>query len=133
MPIALISIMGKDRQSFISQSGLPPDMAEAGGVPRELSVCSQVVARDEPLVVEDLARDRRFSANPLLREKGLRFYAGVPLRTPSGHVIGSLCVLDYKPRKFSDQDQRLLQVSAEEVMDVLNSHAPQPAEAIPAK
>jgi len=66
--------------------------------------------------VEDVARDARFSRNPFLLEKGIRFYAGAPLRTLSGFVLGSLCIIDSKPRQFPKKDQKLLQVIADELM-----------------
>ncbi len=129
-PVALISLMNTDRQFFKSQQGLPDSPAQSRTTPRELAICNQVVASNKSLVVEDLARDHRFSNNPLVRESKLRFYAGVPLRSRSGHAIGSLCVLDTKPRKFSDHENRLLEVTAEEVMDIINSRtAEQPATA----
>lgn len=73
-------------------------------------------ANDELLVVEDLARDRRFANNPLLRERGLRFYAGVPLRS-NNLPIGSLCILDVKPRRMTEREKRLLQIIGEDVME----------------
>ena len=75
-----------------------------------------MIATDELLVVEDLARDRRFANNPLLRERGLRFYAGVPLRS-NGLPIGSLCILDVKPRQMTERERRLLQIIGEDVME----------------
>jgi GAF domain-containing protein len=83
---------------------------------RELSVCGHVVANDELLVVEDLSRDRRFANNPLLKERGLRFYAGVPLRS-NNLPIGSLCILDVKPRRMTEREKRLLEVIGEDVME----------------
>jgi len=123
VPIALITFVDKERQFFKSQFGLPEDLAQARQAPRDVSVCSQVVAMDEVLVIEDLARDRRFARNSLVKERGLRFYAGAPLRTTGGHVLGALCVLDTKPRHFGDHDKRLLQVMAEEVMEAINLRA----------
>jgi GAF domain-containing protein len=78
VPIALITFIDRDHQWFKSQVGLPEEIAEAQQTSRELSVCGHMIANDELLVVEDLARDRRFANNPLLKERGLRFYAGVP-------------------------------------------------------
>ena len=86
-------------------------------MPRSLSVCDHVVATNEVLVVEDLARDRRLASNPLLRERGLRFYAGVPLRAANGQPIGALCLLDTKPRQFTDREKRVLQEYAADVME----------------
>ena len=79
-------------------------------------MCGHVIANDELLVVEDLARDRRFANNPLLKERGLRFYAGVPLRS-NNLPIGSLCILDVKPRRMTEREKRLLEVIGEDVME----------------
>ncbi len=122
VPIALISLIDRDRQWFKSQVGLPEDLAKIRQTSRELSVCGHVIANDEMLVVEDLARDRRFANNPLLRERGLRFYAGAPLRS-NKLPIGSLCLLDVKPRRMTDGDKRLLEVMAEDVMEEIQRHA----------
>ena len=67
-------------------------------------------------MVEDVARDTRFANNPFLVENGIRFYAGAPLRTSSGHAIGSLCVIDTAPRKFGDQDRKVLRRIADDLM-----------------
>lgn len=124
VPIALVTLVDAERQFFKAQTGLPEDLATARETPRDVSVCNQVVISNEALVVEDLARDRRFANNSLLKEKKLRFYAGTPLRTASGNVLGALCVLDYQPRKFDDHELRLLQVSAEEVMELITQSTP---------
>ena len=68
-------------------------------------------------MIEDLARDRRFANNPWIKEQGLRFYAGAPLLAPNGQPIGSLCLLDVKPREFTNRDRRHLQEYASEVME----------------
>ncbi|MEO7167318.1 MAG: AI-2E family transporter [Spartobacteria bacterium] len=124
VPIVLVTFLDRDRQWFKSQVGLPEDLAREGSTPRSLSVCGHVVARNEVLVVEDMARDRRFANNPLLKSRGLRFYAGVPLRGPSGMAIGSLCLLDTKPRKLSEHDRRLLEVFADDLSEEIRSRLP---------
>jgi predicted PurR-regulated permease PerM len=116
VPIALITFIDRDHQWFKSQVGLPEEIAEAQQTSRELSVCGHVIANDEILVVEDLARDRRFANNPLLKERGLRFYAGVPLRS-NNLPIGSLCILDVKARRMTKREKRLLEVIGEDVME----------------
>ena len=68
------------------------------------------------LVCEDVTKDPRFADNPLILEKGIRFYAGAPLRTSDGVVLGSLCVIDMEPRQFSEADRERLQAMADEVM-----------------
>jgi hypothetical protein len=124
MPIAMISIVDRDRQFFKSQIGLPEDLAQARQAPRSLSVCGHVVAKNKVMVIEDLSRDRRFANNPLLKEHGIRFYAGVPLLAPNGQPIGSLCLMDRKPRTLTEREKRLLQEYGNEVMEEIAKRAP---------
>ena len=124
MPIALISLIDRDRQFFKSQTGLPESLAKARQTARNVSVCGHVVAKNQVMVIEDLARDRRFANNPLLKEHGIRFYAGIPLLAPNGQPIGSLCLMDLKPRQLTDREKRLLQEYASEVMEEIAKRAP---------
>ena len=117
VPMALVTLVDKDRQWFKSQAGLPADLAEARSTSRDVSLCGHVIANDEVLIVRDLARDPRFANNPFVKERGLRFYAGVPLRGPNGFPIGSLCILDTKPREITRQEQELLKMIAADVME----------------
>src|SRR5438477_6692920 len=103
VPMALVTLIDKNRQWFKSQAGLPADLAETRSTSRDVSLCGHVIANDEVLVVRDLARDPRFANNPFVKERGLRFYAGVPLRGPNGFPIGSLCSLDTKQRGMTMQ------------------------------
>jgi predicted PurR-regulated permease PerM len=123
VPIALISLVDRDRLFFKSQTGLPGDLARSREAPREVSVCGHVVANNEITVIEDLARDGRFASNPWIKARGLRFYAGAPLHAPGGQPIGSLCLLDTRPRPFSSRDQRHLQEYASEVMEEIAKRA----------
>jgi len=117
VPIALISLIDENRQWFKSHFGLPARLAEARSTSRDVSLCGHVVAHDEVLIVRDLARDPRFANNPFVKENRLRFYAGVPLRGPNGLPIGSLCILDTKPRDMTTQEQELLKMIAGDVME----------------
>ena len=117
VPIALLNLIDKDRQWFKSQTGLPADLAEARCTSRDVSLCGHVIANDEVLIVRDLARDPRFANNPFVKERGLRFYAGVPLRGPNGFPIGTLTILDTKPRELTRQEQDLLKMIAGDVME----------------
>jgi predicted PurR-regulated permease PerM len=119
MPIALITLVDRDRQFFKSQTGLPEALARARQTARNVSICGHVIAKNDVMVIEDLARDRRFANNPLFKEHGIRFYAGVPLLAPNGQPIGSLCLLDMKPRQLTEREIRLLQEYATEVMEEL--------------
>ena len=117
VPIALLTLIDKDRQWFKSQTGLPVDLAEARCTSRDVSLCGHVIANDEVLIVRDLARDPRFANNPWVKERGLRFYAGVPLRGPNGFPIGTLSILDTKPREITRQERDLLKMIAGDVME----------------
>ncbi|WAC18425.1 AI-2E family transporter [Luteolibacter sp. SL250] len=116
-PIAILSLIDKDTQHFKAQSGLPDELGAEGGSPRETSVCGHVVAADEFVVIEDLARDRRFAGNTFVKKNGFRFYAGAPVHSPDGHAIGSLCLIDTHPRDFTQRERKLLEEYAAEVSD----------------
>jgi GAF domain-containing protein len=84
--------------------------------PHEELIFSHMATADEVLVSEDVTKDPRFADNPLVLEKGIRFYAGAPLRTSDGLVLGSLCIIDMEPRQFPEADRERLQAMADEVM-----------------
>ena len=116
MPIALVSLVDAENQLWPGAAGLPEDLDAVGQGRRDVSICAHVVAGGEMIVVEDVGRDPRFAQILSYWRRELRFYAGAPLRTFSGLVLGTLCVIDTKPRKFPKRDQKLLQVIADELM-----------------
>ncbi|MAM85768.1 MAG: phytochrome sensor protein [unclassified Hahellaceae] len=120
VPISLVSIIDSERQFWKAQTGLPEDLALARESPRDTSVCGHVVAQNSPLVVEDIALDKRFSNNAFLKSRGIRFYAGVPLRSKAGLAVGSLCVIDTKPRNVSEQELAFLTALAELLTESLD-------------
>lgn len=124
MPTVSLTLVDEDSQIFLCSTGLPEVLREQGRSPRDESVCGHVVGMNHRLVVEDTLKDRRFAGNPLLREHGLRFYAGVPVRAANGQPIGSLCVMDTKPRRISRADLRLLERTAKEVSERLAKPKP---------
>ena len=115
-PIALVTLVDEEHQHWPGAVGLPPKLDACRMDARETSICGHVVFHNGVLVVEDVAKDPRFANNPFLIENGIRFYAGAPLRTSSGFAIGSLCVIDTKPRSFSAQDCKVLQKIADDLM-----------------
>ncbi len=108
-PIALVSLVDRDRQWFKSHHGL--DVTQT---PRSVSFCSRAIAAsDEPMVVPDATADVRFADNPLVTgELGLRAYAGAPLHGPAGALLGTLCTLDREPREFTQADVSALKALA---------------------
>ena len=109
-PIALVSLVDSDRQWFKSRHGL--DTPETPGWS---SFCAHAILDDAPLVVEDAMADARFADNPLVTGSlQLRFYAGQPL-TLRGHRIGTLCVIDHRPRRFKPQHAAALRRLAQAV------------------
>lgn len=99
-PIALVSLIDSERQWFKSKQGL-----EAKETTRDISFCGHAIVEcdDSLFVIEDSSKDSRFSDNPLVTgDPKVQFYAGYPLRVNSGHKIGTLCVIDHKPRKLTD-------------------------------
>jgi len=114
VPIVLISIVGKDRQFFKSRVGL--DVCETS---RDVSFCAHALVQDDVLFIPDALKDPRFSTNPLvLGHPFIRFYAGKPLITLTGHRLGTVCLIDNKPRdSFSEDDRTLLTDIAALVMD----------------
>ena len=81
--------------------------------PREIALCTHTVRLNKMLIINDTLADDRFATNPLvLGEPFIRFYAGYPLHGPRGWNIGTLCVIDHRPRTFSDSDQQVLRTLA---------------------
>lgn len=116
VPIALLALVDAERQFWKSSAGMPASLCDVRESPRSTSICGHVVAANAVLVIEDTWRDSRFANNPILREQGIRFYAGAPLRTAAGLVIGSLCVMDTRPRRISKAEEAFLLLSAQQVM-----------------
>ena len=100
VPIALISLVDENRQWFKSRVGL--DACETG---RDISFCGHAILGNETFVIENALQDERFRDNPLVTgAPEIRFYAGVPLRYLNGNKLGTLCIIDRKPRTLSDED-----------------------------
>lgn len=114
VPISLVSIVGSDMQCFRGACGL-----DATGTPRDRAFCAFAILNDDVMVVSDTAHDPRFARHPfVLGEPFVRFYAGAPLRV-GGLALGTLCLIDSKPREFGPAEQRRLAALAETVVDMI--------------
>lgn len=108
VPIALISLVDLDRQWFLSHFGL-----EARETSRSIAFCAHTILGSEMMEVPDAALDSRFFDNPLVvGEPHIRFYAGVPLVLPSGETLGTLCVIDDKPRQLNARQRQAIKTLA---------------------
>ncbi|MGL6054334.1 MAG: GAF domain-containing protein, partial [Vibrio metschnikovii] len=104
VPIALISLVDRDRQWFKSRQGL-----DAQQTPREISFCGHAILNSEVFVIENALVDQRFCDNPLVMgAPDIRFYAGAPLHSTKGYRIGTLCLIDSQPRSFSSKQRSML-------------------------
>jgi GAF domain-containing protein len=126
VPVAVVTLVDIGRQWFKSVQGFP-----ATETPRCVSFCQHVVKRKErlgPMVVEDATQDDRFKNNPLVSgPPNVIFYAGAPLRSPEGDMLGSFCILDFKPRKLTTAEIRRLEDFAQEAVFLIVTRQPGPA------
>lgn len=112
-PVAIVSLVDEDRIWFKSHHGLDVEQID-----REPGLCASAVMGTDAYVLTDASIDPRSLANPLVAGQfGLRFYAGVPLRTREGHNLGVLCCVDFRPRDVSEQEMAHLRDLAAIVMD----------------
>jgi GAF domain-containing protein len=111
-PIALVSLVDRDRQFFKSSIGLAEPWRSRRETPLTHSFCKHVVALHEPLVIPDARKDPAYRDNPAVRELKIVAYAGVPL-TVSGFALGAFCVIDDQPRAWSYDEVQTLKDLAE--------------------
>jgi two-component system, sensor histidine kinase and response regulator len=111
-PIALISLVDENRQWFKSGIGWAP-----GEMVRNVAFCAHAILHPDLLLVPDALADERFVTNPLVTSlPHIRFYAGVPLVTAEGHALGTICVLDHKPRELTAEQIRSLRALSHQVV-----------------
>ncbi|MBM7775130.1 signal transduction histidine kinase [Actinokineospora baliensis] len=104
VPIALVSLVDVDRQWFKSCVGLDAEQTH-----RSVSFCSHAITEPTMMEIPDATADPRFADNPhVVGDPHIRFYAGQPIAGPSGHLVGTLCVVDMAPRRLDDAERELL-------------------------
>jgi GAF domain-containing protein len=107
-PVALVSLVDENDQFFVSCLGLPEPWQTRRGTPLSHSFCQHVVAAREPLLVEDARDHPELKSNLAIRDLDVIAYAGIPLVDEDGFVLGTLCAIDHKPRKWTRRDVDLL-------------------------
>jgi two-component sensor histidine kinase len=114
-PISVINLIDQGRQWFKAEVGLGVRQT-----PIDSSICAHAILQSELFVIPDTTKDDRFRDNPLVTgDPRLRFYAGALLETPEGFPLGTVCVLDYKPRNLDDTQKAFLRLMARQVMKLL--------------
>ncbi len=111
-PVSLITLVDENRQWFKSRVGFDQEETH-----RDLAFCAHVINDEHVMVVPDATKDLRFFDNPLVTgHPDIRFYAGTPLVNPEGYKVGTLCVIDNKPKTLTDIQLQSLKVLSKQVM-----------------
>ncbi len=115
-PISLISLLDKDRQWFKARKGL--NVPETS---RDIAFCSHAILQDQIMEVEDTKLDDRFHDNPLVTgDPNIRFYAGAPIVSPTGHKLGTICVIDHNPNKLDPDQEHALELLSRQVTKLID-------------
>ncbi|MEX2583054.1 MAG: PAS domain S-box protein [Gemmatimonadota bacterium] len=122
-PMALVSLVDADRQFFKSCFGLSEPWGRERETPLSHSFCQHAVHSGEPLLISDARRDPLVRENAAIVDLGMIAYAGIPLVTSSGHALGACCVIDHKPRQWTEDEVRLLSDLAASVMTEIELRA----------
>jgi hypothetical protein len=122
-PVALVALVDEDRQFFKSALGLPEPWATRRETPLTHSVCQHALDSAEPLVIEDARTDPLYCDSLAIPDLGVVAYAGVPLITAAGQALGTLCVIDHRPRRWTDEQIETLRTLAASVLTEIELHA----------
>lgn len=124
-PIVLITAADGERHFWEAQCGLPEDAMSTVGAERDGYVCNSVVSAGQVVIIADIAEEERFAGDPFLKAHGIRFCAAAPLKDQD-QVVGSLCVLDTRPRQITEKQRETLISVAESVMMAMELREPIP-------
>ncbi|MBD8635841.1 GAF domain-containing protein [Stenotrophomonas sp. CFBP 13725] len=125
-PMALVTLIDRDRQWFKARTGV-----EGSQTDRNVAVCDHAIRQPEDLMeIGDLQLDSRFAENPVLKEMGARFYAGMPLVTGDGAAVGSVCVVDLNPRELNDTQRDALKALARLTMALMEARSREREQAV---
>jgi|HubBroStandDraft_4_1064222.scaffolds.fasta_scaffold29778_3 transcriptional regulator with GAF, ATPase, and Fis domain len=125
VPVTLVSLVDSDRQFFKSCLGLPQPWAAQRQTPLSHSFCQHVVESRRPLVVSDAREHPLLRNNPAIRDLGIIAYAGAPLISPNGQVLGTLCAIDHEPRHWTTNQVEILCNLAGSVLSEIELHTAQ--------
>jgi serine phosphatase RsbU (regulator of sigma subunit) len=118
VPVALVSLVGRERQHFLGQAGLGDEVKT--GTPLSHSFCRHVVARGEALVIDQAVEHPLVCDNPAIQDLGVQAYAGQPIIV-AGHILGSMCAIDTVPRVWSEREVTALRALADVVQYLIES------------
>lgn len=122
-PVALVSLVDAERQVFAGCVGLPEPWQTERETPLSHSFCQHAVISREPLIITDARKDDRVKDNLAIRDLNVIAYAGIPLIDRDGQALGSLCVIDDRPRRWKDKEVELLRDLATTVVAELEARA----------
>lgn len=117
VPVVLVSLVDDHRQFFNIALGLPEPWASARETPLSHSFCQHVVRDGQPLIVMDARSEPRVSENLAVRDLSVLAYAGIPILSVEGHVVGSFCAIDTEPRVWTEREIAILHDLASIVSD----------------
>lgn len=123
LSIGMVSLVLDEAQYLAGRHGVPDWMDEADGSPVEWSYCQYTVKDHDEFVVEDATENERTEDSPFTEEEGLRCYAGIPLETSRGHVIGSFCAAGSEERSFTEGELDTMRELADQTIEIIEERA----------
>ncbi len=119
-PVSFVTLLEKNRDFVKSHYGLPEPITTEREIRAHPSFCQHIISHTEPLILEDARENPLFSDFPSVQGMGVVAYAGIPLITPEGYALGTCCVVDFKPRKWTKDEIEILTELAKSVMTEIN-------------